>query len=117
MHNFDMRLVIAILKLFTGMNRLEIWIIIIQKTQNFVEFRPLKAELLFRQSSSSKAYLDWSVKKVWVCGLWGKDGWHRTGEPWIEKLKSSGIAFGFVWIFFFNVKDYICHVLCIWRQM
>ena len=39
---------------------------------NFVEFRLLKAELLLRQSSSSGVYLDWSVRKVCVCGLLGK---------------------------------------------
>ena len=58
------------------MNRLDIWITIIQITQNFVEFRPLKAELFLRQSSSSRG-------KVCVCGLLEKNGWHRVGEPWI----------------------------------
>ena len=63
------------------MTRPDIWITIIQETQNFVEFRPLKAELLLRQSFSSEAHLDWSVRKVCVCGLLGKNGWHRGGEP------------------------------------
>ena len=49
------------------MKRLDIRITIIQKIQNFVEFRPLKAEL--RQSSSSEAHLHQSVRKVCVCGL------------------------------------------------
>ena len=72
MQNFELRLVIVILKIVTWMNRLDIWITIIQKNQNFVEFRPLKDELLLRQSSSSGANLDWSVRKVCVCGLLGK---------------------------------------------
>ena len=54
------------------MKRLDIRITIIQKIQNFVEFRPLKAELLLRQSSSSGAHLHQSVRKVFVCGLLGK---------------------------------------------
>ena len=93
-----------ILKLFTWMNRLDIWITIIQKIQSFVEFWPLKAEFLLKKSSYSGAYLDWSVRKVCVCGLWGKNGLHRAGGPWIEKLKSSAIAFSFAWFFlsFFN---------------
>ena len=49
----------------------------IQIIQNLVEYRPLKAELLLRQSSSSGAHLDWNVRKVCVCGLEGKNGWHR----------------------------------------
>ena len=48
------------------MDRLDIWITVIQ---NFVEFRPLKVKLLLRQSSSSQAHLDWSVRKVCVCSL------------------------------------------------
>ena len=56
------------------MNRLDIRITIIQTVQNSVEFRPLKAELLLKQSSSSEAHLDWSVRKVCVCGLLGKNG-------------------------------------------
>ena len=72
MQNFELRLVIVILKLVMWMNRLDIWITIIQIIQNFVEFRPLKAELLLRQSSSSGAHLGWSVRKVCVCGLLGK---------------------------------------------
>ena len=31
-----------------------------------VEYRPLKAELLLKQSSSSGAHLDWNVRKVCV---------------------------------------------------
>ena len=54
------------------MNRLDISITIIQKIQNFVEFGPLKTELLLRQSSSSEAFLDLSVRNVCVCGLLGK---------------------------------------------
>ena len=38
----------------------------IQVIQNFVEFRPLKAELLLRQSSSYRVHLNWSVRKF-VC--------------------------------------------------
>ena len=37
--------------------------------QNFVEFRPVKAELLLRKSSLSHAHLDWSVRKVCECFL------------------------------------------------
>ena len=44
-----------------------------------VEYRPLKAELLLRQGSSSGAHLDGSVRKVCVCGLYGKNGWHSRG--------------------------------------
>ena len=51
------------------MNRIDIRITIIQTVQNFVEFRPLKAQLLLRQSSSSGVHLRSSVRKVCVCGL------------------------------------------------
>ena len=71
MQNFELRLVIVILKLVMWMNRLDIWITIIQKIENFVEFRPLKAELLLRQSSSSGVHLGWSIRKVSLCGLLG----------------------------------------------
>ena len=57
MQNLELRLVIVILKLVMWMNRLDISITIIEIIQNFAELRPLKAELLLRQSSSSKAYL------------------------------------------------------------
>ena len=71
MQNFELRLVMAkILKLVMWMIRLDIWITIIQ---SFAEFWPLKAELLLRQNSSSRAHLDWSVRKVCVCGLLGKN--------------------------------------------
>ena len=63
------------------MNRLDIRITISQTVQNFVELRPLKVELLLRQSSSSGVHLDWSVRKVYMCGLLGKNDWHRAGEP------------------------------------
>ena len=63
------------------MNRLDIRITISQTVQNFVELRPLKVELLLRQSSSSGVHLDWSVRKVYVCDLLGKNSWHRAGEP------------------------------------
>ena len=63
------------------MNRLDIRITISQTVQNFVELRPLKVELLLRQSSSSEVHLRWSVKKVYVCDFLGKNGWHRAGEP------------------------------------
>ena len=53
------------------MNRVDIRITIIQTVQNFVEFRPLKAELLLRQSSSSGVHLGWSMRKVSLCGLLG----------------------------------------------
>ena len=69
MQNFELRLVIVILKLVMWMNRIDIRITIIQTVQNFVEFRPLKAQLLLRQSSSSGVHLGSSVKKVCVCGL------------------------------------------------
>ena len=61
------------------MNRLDIRITISQTVQNFVELRPLKAELLL--SSSSRFHLGWSVRKVCMCDLLGKNGWHRAGEP------------------------------------
>ena len=80
MQNFEFRLVIVILKLLMWMNRLDIWITLVQKC---VEFRPLKDELLWRQGSSFRAYLDWSVRKVSVSSLLGKNDWHRSGEPWI----------------------------------
>ena len=37
----------------------------IQIIQNLVEYRPLKAELLLRQRSSSGAHLDWMVSVVY----------------------------------------------------
>ena len=77
---FELRLVTVILKLVMWMNRLDIWIKMIQ---NFVEFRPVKAELLLRKSSLSHAHLDWSVRKVCECFLLRKIDWHRAGEPWI----------------------------------
>ena len=49
--------------------------------QNLAKYRPLKAEVLLRQSSSSGARLDYNVRKVCVCGLKGKNSWHRAGEP------------------------------------
>ena len=63
------------------MNRLDIWIN--NSNNSELEYWPLTAEFLLRQSSSSGAHLDWSVRKVCVCGLLGKNGWHRAGEPWI----------------------------------
>ena len=69
MQNFELRLVIVILKLVMRMNRLDICITIIQIIQNFVEFRPLKAELLLGQSSSSGIHLGWSVRISYVCVL------------------------------------------------
>ena len=111
MQNFELRLVILILKLFTWMKRLDIWITIIQKIQNFVQFWHMKAELLLRQSSSSGAYLHWSVRKICVCGLLGKNGWHRAVEPWIEKLKSSPIALSFASFFFFFNDHFLLFIL------
>ena len=63
------------------MNRLGIRITISETVQNFVELRPLKVELLLRQSSSSGVHLGWSVRKVYACDLLGKNGWHIAGEP------------------------------------
>ena len=60
------------------MKKLDIWITTIQ---NSAEFRPLKAELLLRKSSPSRTHLDWSIRKVCVCGLLAKYGQHRAGEP------------------------------------
>ena len=57
MQNFELRSLIVVLKLAIWMNRLDISITIIQIIQNFAELRPLKAELLLRQSSSSEVYL------------------------------------------------------------
>ena len=71
------------IELVIWMNRLGIWITIIQIIQNFDTFRPLKVELLLRQSSFCGAHLDRSARKVCVCGLLGKNGWYRAGEPWI----------------------------------
>ena len=62
------------------MNRLDIRITISQTVQNFVELRSLKVELLLRQSSSSGFHLGGSVRKVYVCDLLGKNGWHRAGS-------------------------------------
>ena len=72
---------------------------------------PLKAKLLLRESSSSGAHLDCSVKKVCVCGLLGKNGWHRAGEPWIEKLKSFAIAFSFALLFLFFNDHFLLFIL------
>ena len=66
---------------FRKYQALDIWITIIQIIQNCVEFWPMKAELLLRQISSS--HLDWSVRKVCMCGLLGRNGWHSAGEHWI----------------------------------
>ena len=63
------------------MIRLDIRITISQTVQNFVALQLLKAEFLLRQSSSSGVHLGWSVRKVYVCDLFGKIGWHRAGEP------------------------------------
>ena len=52
-----------------------------QVIQNLVEYQPLKTELYLRQISTSGAHLDWNVRKVCVCGLLGKNGWKRAGEP------------------------------------
>ena len=52
-----------------------------QTVQNFVALRPLKVELLLRQSSSPGIHLDWNVRKVYVRDLLGKNSWHRAGEP------------------------------------
>ena len=68
------------------MNRLDIRITIIQTVQNFVEFRPLKAELLLRQSSCSGFHLVWSVRKVSVCGLLGKK-WLTQSRGALNKNK------------------------------
>ena len=57
MQNFELRSLIVVLELAMWMNRLDISITIIQIIQNFAELRPLKAELLLRQSSSSEVYL------------------------------------------------------------
>ena len=90
------------------LNRIDIWITIIQ---SFLEFQPLKTELLLRQSSSSQAHLDWNVRKVCVYDLLGKNNWHRSGEPWIKtnllKLTSSAtdlvLSGFFIFInFFYN---------------
>ena len=62
------------------MNRLDILIRTSQIVQNFVELRPLKAELLLTESSSSEVHLGWSVRKVCACDLLGKNGLN-TGEP------------------------------------
>ena len=100
-------LVIVILKLVMWMNRVDIRITIIQTVQNFVEFRPLTAELLLRQSSCSGVHLVWSVRKVCVWGLLGKNGWHRAGKPWIKtnffKLNSSAIGSSFAWFFYIYI--------------
>ena len=76
-----------------------------------VEYRPLKAELLLRQSSSSGSHLDCSVRTFCVCGLLGKNGWCRVGEPWIEKLESSAIAFNFAWFFIFFNDHFLLFIL------
>ena len=63
------------------MNRLDIWIKIIQIIQNLVEFRPLKAELLLRQCSSLEAHLNWSVLEVYLCGLF------QSHKKWKDSLE------------------------------
>ena len=82
-------LVIVILKLVIWMNRVDIRITIIQTVQNFVEFRPLKDELLSRQSSSSMVHLGWSVRKVSVCGLLGKMVGREQGSLEYKQISSS----------------------------
>ena len=97
MQNFELRLVIVILKLVTWMNRLDIWI-----------------------NNSNNSELGWiSTSESWIIiktkfFLWGSFRlecqkslcvWFiRAGEPWIWtiffKLKSSAIAFKFCLIFF-----------------
>ena len=61
------------------MNRPDIRITISQTVQNFVELRPLKVELLLKQSSSSGVHLGWSVREAYVCDLLEKNGWNRAG--------------------------------------
>ena len=63
------------------MNRLDIRIATSQTVQDFVKLRPLKVALLLRKNSSSGVHLGWSVRKVYVCDLLGKNGWHRAGDP------------------------------------
>ena len=82
-------LVIVILKLVIWMNRVDIRITIIQTVQNFVEFRPLKDELLSRQSSSSMVHLGWSVRKVSVSGLLGKMVGREQGSLEYKQISSS----------------------------
>ena len=60
MQNFELRLVIAILKLVMWMKRLDI---------SIDNSNKLNAELLLRQSSYFGAHLDYNVSKVCVCGL------------------------------------------------
>ena len=84
-------LVIVILKLVIWMNRVDIRITIIQTVQNFVEFRPLKDELLSRQSSSSMIHFGWSVRTVCVCGLLGKMVGIEQGSLEYKQISSSWI--------------------------
>ena len=39
------------------------------------------------------------------------NGWHRAGELWLEKLKSSAIAFSFAWFFFFFNDQFLLFIL------
>ena len=45
------------------MNTLYILLTVVQIIQNFAEFRPLKIELLLRESSFSATHLGWSVER------------------------------------------------------
>ena len=93
------------------MNRLDISITIIQKIPNFVKLRPLKAELLLRKSSFSGAHLGGSARKVSVRDLLRKNGYHRAGESWIEKLKSSAVALSFAWFCLFFNDNFLLFIL------
>ena len=107
MQNFELRLVIVILKLVMWMNRLDIWITIIQIIQNFVEFRPLKVELLLRESSFSVTHLGWSVRKVCVSGLLGKKQLAQSrGALIINRFLKAEVfchCISFAWFFLFLI--------------
>ena len=49
--------------------------------QNFELRLEILKLVMWMDRLDNRAYLDWSVRKVCVCGLLGKNGWHRAEEP------------------------------------
>ena len=43
--------------------------------------QPSKRKEYAIQFGGSGTHLDWSVRNVCMCGLLGKNGWHRVEEP------------------------------------
>ena len=115
MENFELRLVIVILKLVMWMNKLDIWI---NNSNN--------SELGWISTSESWVII---TTKFFLCGsfrlecqkslgVWfirKKNCWHRAGEPWIWtnffKLESSAIALKFCLIFSFFNDHFLLFIL------